>query len=424
MHKSDLTLLRNKITFQNLITLLVFMFPIGALTVRHWLSGIFTILCLSSIGFLIARRKLIINKLNIHEARLLWLLLAHFLIFLITAFINDPTFQNKWKIMIEIRFLLAIPLYLMIRQVPSASKALLWGCAAGVVVTTLQALYETHYLGVGYTRGIYGSLFTGPITMLMGHLLLPGAIIMTRNITVRLLIWAVALASLYVVLITEARGAYVAMLLVPFIMTLYATVGWKRITVIILTLIAAATFVTTSSHISSRFSTAEKEIKRYFAEENKAGLKRLGSSDTRLEMWRSLQYFARDHAIFGVGTGNYNKAVQVYIGQGLVNKAIGKFSHPHNAFANAFMLKGIFGLIVTLLLIFYPLYIFIKTKGPDKYIAIFGIIHLTSMFIHSMNESATFNKGNFAAVLLVYLTCFYSSHLQTTEKEINSRKIT
>jgi O-antigen ligase len=401
------------LTLQNFIILLIFMFPIGAVTVRHWLSGIFAVLCLNAIGYLIAGRKRVTSDLNTHEIRLLWFLLAHFLIFLITSFINDPTLQSKWHIGVEIRFLLAIPLYIMIRRIPCAAKALLWGCAAGIAVTTWQAVYETQFLHINYTQGIYGPLFTGPFTLLMGLLLLPGALVLTKNIILRLILWIISLASLYVVIINESRGTYVAMLLVPLIMILYATKGWKRITVIILTLITATTLFTTSGHISSRFSAAGNEIKRYFSTENKARLNSLGSADTRLEMLRSLKYFARDHALLGVGTGNYNKAIQDYIDQGLVNPAIGNHSHPHNAFANAFMLKGILGLTTTLLLIFYPLYVFIRVKGAGKHTAILGIIHMTSMFIHSMNEAATFNKGNFAATLILFLTCFYSWHLRT-----------
>jgi len=417
MQHLDLTLLRKKLAFQNLIALLIFMSPICAITVRHWISSIFTLLCLSAIGFLIAKRKRATNDLNIHERRLLWFLLAHFLVFLITAFINDPTLQSKWHIGVEGRFLLTIPLYIMIRKIPHSAKALLWGCAAGIIATTGQAIYETQYLHIHYTQGIYGPLLTGPLTLLMGLLLLPGALVLTKNTMLRLMLWTIGLASLYVVIINESRGTYVAMLLVPLIMILYATRGWKRIAVIILTLIAAAALFTTSGHISSGFSAAGKEIKRYFSTQNKAGLESLGSADTRLEMLRSLKYFARDHALLGVGTGNYNKAIQDYVDQGLVNPAIGNHSHPHNAFANAFMLKGVFGFITTVLLIFYPLYVFIRNKGADKHIAIFGIIHITSMFIHSMNEAAPFNKGNFVAVLLVFLSCFYSWHLQNTATE-------
>ena len=167
--------------------------------------------------------------------------------------------------------------------------------------------------------------------------------------------------------------------------------------------------------VSSRMSFALKEATDYYSyneEERIATEKLWGSSvGTRLEMWRSVQYFLQDTPVFGVGNGNYNKAMTQYVEQGKLNETVNRHGHPHNVFVNAIITKGLLGLFATCLVFFFPLFVYIKTFALSRYSALTGITLVLCFFLISMNETAPFYKSNFVATFLILGLVIFQYHM-------------
>ena len=172
--------------------------------------------------------------------------------------------------------------------------------------------------------------------------------------------------------------------------------------------------------IKSRMLSAYYEYKDYF-EISKTTEKRVSSPlsssvGTRLEMLRITPLILRDHTLFGVGNGNYNKAMKVYTDNKELNPAVNSHSHAHNVFVNVLIVKGLFGLVITCLVLFYPLYVYIKTYESSKVTASIGILFIILILLVSMNETAPFVKSNFVATYLLISVVIFENHMKTIKR--------
>ncbi len=412
----------------NAVLLLLFLFPLAGTFVRHWISGIFALLFLFSLYYLFARRG---DKLLREEKVWLWVLFAYFAVFIITALANGWSKEQTTWVGLELRFLAIIPIYLMLRQIPLAGRALLYGLIAGVIMLGIWGIYELYLMdGALYekltpysqkmrrTNGIYGPLFLGPVGILMIALLLPAMQVMEMTLRRKLVLSLFILLGLYAVANSWARSAYLAFVVLTMMVLFYYNRNRKFIVGLFVVVIATAGILATTSKVKQRIITAEDQFISYFTEKDPAHEKKLANSSIgiRLEMWRGSWYLFRESPLFGVGRGNYNQAMQKYIDKGMVHPAVNNHGHPHSAYMETLASRGILGMVVMLLLLYYPLYVFFKTRKQSPHTALMGMIHIIAISIFSITEAATFIKGNFVAINLLFLAVFYSWHLRETAR--------
>jgi O-antigen ligase len=191
--------------------------------------------------------------------------------------------------------------------------------------------------------------------------------------------------------------------------------GWLKIATLIVFFVFLLVVSIYSQPINSRMTSAISELQDYLAlddhadPENYAGGTSVG---IRLEMLRVAPLVLIDHTLLGVGNGNYQKTVKQYAEQRMLHPEITHHTHPHNVFVGAAVDKGLLGLIATLLVFFFPLYVYFKTYKLSKYSALSGILYVTTMFIFSMNETAPFEKSNFLATYLVFSLIIFQNHMR------------
>lgn len=404
-----------KISHQHIICILLFLLPVFTITVRHWLSSLFGILAIYSLVYLL-RRKLSITNLHREEKILLWAFGIYFLVFLLTSFVNgwgEPQTRYVGK---EIRFLMFIPIYLLVRQVPDAAKWLLLGMVCCLIFTIWGGIDAVVFQGERRYFSIYGPLFTGPVAVLMAVSLIP-YLDKVSSMKGKLFISSVIVVSAIPVILTDARSAYFAVPIL-IIIAFLKTNGIKRYIIPLLVIFVSVVLYMSVERVSKRIDYAYAEYAEYMSVDDPVrSIARLSSTGVRLEMWRVTPHFVRDNPVFGVGRGNYVSAVDKYIKARKAHKDIAEHSHPHNIFSEMLISKGIVGLLAFLGITLLPLGMLVRNFKKHSNSAIYGILLITGFLFFSVADASTFIKGNYIALYIIFLSVFFSYHIQEREKK-------
>ena len=411
-----------QVNFSNILCILLLMYPLFATVVRHWNSTLFGLIVLLGLVYFFTQRRKDNLVLHKYERVFLWLLVGNFLVFLLTSLINLPEDVKEIRFDIELRFLLVIPLYFLLLKIRTGFKCFTYGAIVSVFIAVGFCLYEIVYKAGNAFTGIYSHLYTGPNILI--YAMISGYYLFAERSFKKPFAWMLAigviLSATYSIYYTYSRVTYFGMLAVAVLAAgLFARKWWKYASIAIIFLFVVIIGLS-SGNVSSRMSTAYKEFTDYMAltETDKRITASIGTSvGTRLEMWRAAPLVLRDHTLFGVGNGNYKQAMQKYIESKELNPVVAQHGHAHNVFVNVLIVKGLLGLVITCLVLFYPLYVYIKTFRKSQFSASIGISFICLIFLISMNETAPFVKANFVATFLIISLVIFQNHMQNVKRK-------
>ena len=405
-----------------LVRLLLFLFPVFAVSIRHWVSAIF--LLLAFLGIFTLRTSLERVKLSKLEIWLLVLMALFFLTYAVSSLVNGWSDRDARLFERELRFFLFVPLYFLIRRLPNALDALGLGAVLAVFLTAILAPIQAFYFGYGRDIGVYGPLFTGPITALFLIIGLAWLHSHSPDRHRRVLIAALNLAAL-VVAVLCSRSSMLGMSVAIVVYYLWIARDLRDLLVIVLFgSILLLGHENKDASTAPKFGVALAESKAYLAfqltnpgEPNPNASSSIG---TRLEMLRSLRYFIRDYPFWGVGGYKYQEIVSSYVQQGLVSEAAARHAHPHNVFAQVLISKGLVGLagFVAILGISVLLLKRSRRKLTDSTVSALGTLFILVLILMNLTESAMVLKGNYIACTLVLLSVFIaaSQHMALNER--------
>lgn len=412
--------LKKHLNFDSILCALLFAFPLFATVVRHWTSGMYGLLVLSGIIFFARKEHRQQVELHRYEKMLLWLLVVHFAIFLLTTAIHYPDRFSQTKFEVEVRFVLAIPLYFLLAKYRFGLRCLISGALLSILIATPICIYETFYLNYPRFNGVYGPLFTGPIMFI--YLAIATSYYLGRITQKDRKVWGIfsvmLILATFNIVSSETRIAFIGYTVIAVVFSLVYSRGWYKAVLVSVVIVCAIVLYFALPPVKQRMSTAFEEIAAYFNAKDHATAGNIAGSSTgtRLEMWRSTPLFLRDHPLVGIGNGNYDKGMRKYVEEGKVNPLVLQHGHAHNVFVNTIIHKGLLGFFAALGVFFYPLYIYIKTYRVNKYTALTGIFFITVMFLLSMNESAPFWKDNFAATYIILSLVIFQNHMKEIKK--------
>lgn len=404
--------LSKELIFQRLNYLLIFLFPIAAMSIRGWNAYIFTALVIIGLFSLKREREPLCKE----ERILLLIFLVSFLIFVISSLVNGWDRIATKALGIESMFLLFIPLYLVIRRFEESGKWLLSGVVVGAIVLGLQSIYELEYLHANRVWGAYGPIIYGSFAVLYAFL-----IVGTFNFRSRkLLYWLSILLSigmaLYAAAFAGSRGAYVAIpiLLVVLIFVRYR--DWRGGAILIAGIIAVICAYNFSTYVHQRAGQAVINTANYITASPEERLRMSGTASQRFEMWKAAWLIAKDHPLLGVGRGNYKEATASHVERGLVHKNVLLHGHPHNMYFDFLASNGIAGFAVVLAILVYPAIIFYRRRARCRDSSTAGLLFIVAYATFSMFEASTFIKVNFLSTFLVFLAVFFSWHIREVNK--------
>ncbi len=388
------------------IYLLLFLFPIGGVSVGSWFSGIFTLLVLIGLYDLARRRDF--SGLWREERIWLWLCAGFFISFVVSGLINGWGDNQTRHLGVDLRYLLVVPLYLLLRQYPEGWRWLLAGILCAAPVLGLHALHDVHVTGLARAQGHYSPNLMGPFAALVAVWLLASWRHWDR---MRWLLPLFVLAAMTAVALSGSRGAWLGLVVLMLMWAGLSLRGRWRIGALIASLVLPVAAYLAVPEVSHRIDRAVMEISGYLGHEGRNHEKGLGTA-VRFEMWHAGWLVFRDNPIFGVGRGNYYEAVLPYIEQGLLHPGVGDHSHAHNAYIDILMSRGLTGFIIFAGMLFYPLWLFASTYRLSPESALPGMLHIAGLAVFSLTDASVFIKGNFIAIFLLITSVFLLWHLE------------
>jgi O-antigen ligase len=177
--------------------------------------------------------------------------------------------------------------------------------------------------------------------------------------------------GLYGALLTQSRGPLLAF--VPAFALVMALHGYRKglrrrqwLPILVIGITAAlAAAANLDGRLIDRFASIGHEVSSYTPNHNARGAVR-----ERLEMWRTAVRAFREHPLAGVGIDQFGTYARREVAAGRTNAAIEQYGHPHNEYLDAAATRGIFGLVVLVLLFVLPFFYFFRhTSDPDDAVA-------------------------------------------------------
>lgn len=398
---------------------IVLLFPVAGPVVRHWNNLFFLFITVTSLVYLFTRKN--VSPLNKHEKIILGLFSLFFINFIVSALINGWTPKQTLELGNELKFLFFVPIYLLVRDNILLQKALLGGVLLSLPIIFAFSLYEYFFILPDLSRanlyGAYFHLFIGPITALMLLLLYPSYCEWFKGHKYIFLLPLFSLMGLFVVVFSQARLAQLT-IVGGFLVLLFLLVKSMKVKLIgIAVLIAIIILSFQIKSIQERVVLGGQEVSRYFNSPNDVNNKiRNSSIGLRLELWRTAQYVFNDKPFLGIGSGGYPRYIKKYIDKGLVSDYVANVNQAHNSFFEAFISKGFIGLLLLLLIFYYPVYLAWKYKQNSYNTFIAISIFSTGVTFISLGESMLINKDNGVSYLVIFTAVLFSSLIQKQNK--------
>ncbi|MDH5369812.1 MAG: O-antigen ligase family protein [Gammaproteobacteria bacterium] len=404
---------------EKLVFLILFLFPIAGPVIRHWNTFFFILIMIIALYFLITKKDR--KPLYQEEKIFLWVFFLFFCVFIVSAVVNGWSYIQTRELDNESRFLLFIPIYLLIREYNFSKKAFFAGILLSIPVIFLFSLYEyiynILYLPDKSLNGVYSQIFIGPIaalSLLMSyHAYKEWIKDQKKN---QWLIFGYVAMGLFIIIFSQARLAYFTIIggavILLFIVTKSLQKKISGFALIILIVISSYQI----DIVKNRTDLAIENVTNYFEQVDDINKIEMTSFGMRLEVWRSSQYSFKEHPFVGIGNGNYIEFIQKYIDQGLVSRHVVTMVQAHNTFIEAIISKGSIGFILLLMIFYYPMYIAWKYKHKSYLSFITIATFTTAITLMSTGDSSLINKNNNIAYLLFFTAVLFSSMIQKVKR--------
>lgn len=403
---------------------LVFLFPLCINTMRHWASSIYILIFLLSLSAIKQYRF----DLKKEEKIFLAILLLHVLTVLTSNILAGWTYaSNRWFFAGEVRLLLAIPIYLYLRQLPGIWTWLLRAIPLGAIIIGFTGIidfairYSKDDVSMIFAEGIYGHIFQGNISALLSVFSFLALDYFRDNKLFFRLCVAGAMLAFIGALVSVTRNAWLSLIVLyalAFIISknasnYFSLLKIKHYLAMLVVLLPALYIFSSIEYVKARLERVVQEPVAYFNADRSKPIP-FTSISFRLEQWRGVMLAVEENPLFGHGVGNMGKVSNRYVEQGRLNELVhiehadnmDRPDHVHSAYFEYLGDTGLIGFALTLLMLFYPMYIAIKKRSQSSLAWKFVFMHSAAFAIASLTE-VPFIRNNWTSVFLVFGMVFF-----------------
>jgi len=305
------------------------------------------------------------------------------------------------------RFILVMPIFLMVRRFGLSQNALKWGVFIGAIVAGFWAFYQKQELGIsrahGGTSGLKAAF--GGISLLLGVI---SVALFQPNWSEDKRWWLVVLFSLllgvFASLASGTKGGWISAPVLCWVMVSLARHPTynKRFTVLAVMVTGAVLTWYFSPFIQARVGNIPLAVMTYL----ETGQVTDGSASIRLALWHAATLVFIDNPLFGVGPSNFDAAKLPYIQAGLLPDIVGHFNGAHSQFFDTLHESGIFGPIMVFS-IYGAFIVFCRQYlAQNKALATAGILLAVGFMDFGLVEMIwdINNAGVFFTVMMVLIT--------------------
>ena len=324
------------------------------------------------------------------------------------AFVNVQDVQEYIKdIERYLRFLAAVPIYLFIRKYQVNVVKYLY---AGVVFSgpfllfiALPSFIENPDVAA---TGDYHHIIFGGVAMLNVGLMISLLLVGKFSSGIKALIAVAMLCGFVAALLSQSRGAWLA-LPVYMLIALYFSIWHSKISVVSLVLgivMMAGVFVFSpvGNMVEKRIDLAVEEVAQFYSDEQY-----LTSLGTRLAMWEIAVDVWKQHPFFGTGPGDFDEEIRSLQKSG---EYAGMHPHSttHNMYFQALVNTGTVGFILTMFVLYIiPFRIFMKNRIVNIRESLSGSLFIVFFAIIGLSMSWTLRLPT-VSVYIVYLFALLS----------------
>ena len=393
---------KNSLATNRIIMLILLCYPVLLLTVQGGMNALFFLLLILSV-FCLHRAPESLHK-DQWDAYTLAFALAMaspiFAVFLSQSYHGEFTARSYDG---PSRFLLAIPIYLALRQIKISTLTMLQyglplGAISALLVVFIVADHQPFFPRAGNT--FVNPIHFGDLALIMGFLSLfsinwagrdPLYIVILKSLGL--------LAGLFVSVQSESRGGWIA---IPVVLLTWLIIQNKErgLLRLLMTMVPPLLFGITSYFL---INIIHQRVDEVYSDIVAAWHGNLDTSiGIRLQLWKTALYLFRENPIFGVGPNGYAPLMSTLTQSGLITEmaAYNGRGEVHNFIFASMARLGIFGLLSALAIFFVPFVIFIKTTKSDlatqRKAAMMGICLVLGFFIFGLSVE-TFNLKMVAA---------------------------
>ena len=393
---------KNSLATNRIIMLILLCYPVLLLTVQGGMNVLFFLLLILSV-FCLYRAPESLHK-DQWDAYTLAFALAMaspiFAVFLSQSYHGEFTARSYDG---PSRFLLAIPIYLALRQIKISTLTMLQyglplGAISALLVVFIVADHQPFFPRAGNT--FVNPIHFGDLALIMGFLSLfsinwagrdPLYIVILKSLGL--------LAGLFVSVQSESRGGWIA---IPVVLLTWLIIQNKErgLLRLLMAMVPPLLFGITSYFL---INIIHQRVDEVYSDIVAAWHGNLDTSiGIRLQLWETALYLFRENPIFGVGPNGYAPLMSTLTQSGLITEmaAYNGRGEVHNFIFASMARLGIFGLLSALAIFFVPFVIFIKATKSDlatqRKAAMMGICLVLGFFIFGLSVE-TFNLKMVAA---------------------------
>lgn len=377
-----------------LVALLMFLFPAMALLVDSAATTALLVLAFFGIGVsLLDKQQTLLSR---DEKLLFFTVVFFFAVAVLAYFAGEINYLGFRKLGRYLRFLLLIPIYLVVRRMP-ASEGVWWsGLAVGAAASGLYAVL-VRFLGVDFGTEI--GKFTqvadptqfSDLSLVMGVMCLGGMnYFYSRQ---RLFVMVPVLCGLLGIaasLLSGAMGGWLAMplLAILFVWFIGLRAGRKAaaITVMALLLLFVAVYLIEATEMAQRLRSFWVSLERSLGSSTDQG-----PVGMRLTLWEVAMSGFLQHPVLGLGVGGYADHLRTWVEAGRIDEWFLRFNHPHNEYFSVAASRGLFGFLSLGLLFGVPLKHFLwgarHADGRIANLSFAGVVLILGYLHFAISES-------------------------------------
>ncbi|UXZ55075.1 O-antigen ligase family protein [Halomonas sp. 7T] len=322
-----------------------------------------------------------------------------------------------------VRFLLAVPVLLLVLRFPPRQAWLWAGLAIGAIGAGSWGMWQKLVEGAERADGHLQVIQFGNLSMLMGVLCLAGlgwAVVQRQRALWVVLLLLGALLGMVGSLMSGSRGGWIGLPVIAFV--LYRGYGRqlatsvKLIAVGVMLTIVTTVYLLPQTGVQPRIQAAVNDISLYVS-----GGERNTSLGLRFEMWRGAAQLISERPLLGWGETGYYEGQVALAEQGAVTQMVTEFDHAHNEFIDVLAKQGLVGLAALLLLYMVPLKVFAPgLLHPDLHVRALAVAGtLLPVAYIDFGLSQTFLAHNSGAMFYAFwLVVLWGSYSASCRKHI------
>lgn len=261
------------------------------------------------------------------------------------------------------------------------TRYLVYGGVVGAIFSA--AISYVQYKEIGRAEGFTNAIRFGDMSIVIAMACLSLSLVKKFFIVERVVFFMAALFAFAATAFSLTRGAWLLLLVFPFLLPFFFNLRKKDFLLVILAALFAVASLLAIPATKNRIDDAKNEVIGYFQARDDYVNSSVGA---RLEMWRAAVKMGFEHPLSGWGDKDIRTGRENVVKVEGVDEFILNYNHAHNDFLEMWVRRGALGVVFLLVIYIVPFVVFKKSMGDSVGVRIedyglWRVLHFIGMLI-------------------------------------------